>query len=91
MTFRSRRRWASHWLVGTDLVAKAPPDGDTLLLNVPPIVQTASLYAKPPCDPQNDLLPVTDLLRSAAQFAAQVRKEHARWGAPTSKAGIQLE
>jgi hypothetical protein len=32
MAFRSRRRWAGHWLVGTDLVVKAPPDGDTMLL-----------------------------------------------------------
>jgi hypothetical protein len=32
MAFQSRRRWAGHWPVGTDLVAKAPPDGDTMLL-----------------------------------------------------------
>jgi hypothetical protein len=32
MAFQSRRRGAGHWPVGTDLVAKAPPDGDTMLL-----------------------------------------------------------
>jgi hypothetical protein len=95
MAFQSRRRWAGHWPVGTDLVAKAPPDGDTMLRKVlrkvPRIVQTASLYAKRPCDPLSELLPVTDLVRSAARFAAQVRNEHARWGALIRKAGIELE
>ena len=37
MAFQSRRRWAGHWPVGTDLVAKAPPDGDTMLRKVPRI------------------------------------------------------
>jgi tripartite-type tricarboxylate transporter receptor subunit TctC len=65
-------------IVGTDLVAKAPPDGYTMLLNVPLIVQTASLYAKLPYDPLNDLLPVTDLVRSAVWLAVGTEKVQAR-------------
>lgn len=65
-------------IVGTDLVAKAPPDGYTMLLNVPLIVQTASLYAKLPYDPLNDLLPVTDLVRSAVWLAVGAEKVQAR-------------
>ena len=33
-------------IIATDLVAKSKPDGYTILLNVPLIVQTASLFKK---------------------------------------------
>lgn len=46
-------------IIATDLVAKAPPDGYTVLLNVPLIVQTVSLFNKLPYDPMTDLAPVT--------------------------------
>ncbi len=65
-------------IIGTDLVAKAPPGGHTLLLNVPQIVQTASLYAKLPYDPLNDILPVTDLVTSAVWLAVGTEKVQAR-------------
>lgn len=46
-------------IIATDLVAKSAPDGYTILLNVPLIVQTVSLFSKLPYDPMVDLAPVT--------------------------------
>ena len=46
--------------VGTDIAAKAPPDGHTLLLcSAGPLAINPSLYAKLPYDPARDLAPVT--------------------------------
>ncbi len=47
-------------LIGTDLVAKAPPDGNTLMLGTPsPITVAPFLHKKMPYDPLRDLTPVT--------------------------------
>lgn len=48
-------------IIATDLVAKAPPDGYTLLGNVTLIVQNPSLYEKLPYDPYKDIVPVTQV------------------------------
>lgn len=45
--------------IGADLVAKAPPDGDTLLMMSLPFTANPSLYPKLPFNPQTDLSPVT--------------------------------
>lgn len=46
--------------LGTDLVAKAAPDGHTLLMgNVGPLSISVSLYKKLPYDPLTDLAPVS--------------------------------
>jgi tripartite-type tricarboxylate transporter receptor subunit TctC len=46
--------------IGTDLVARAEPDGYTLLVTPPgPITTNASLYAKLPYDPATAFAPVT--------------------------------
>jgi tripartite-type tricarboxylate transporter receptor subunit TctC len=46
--------------IGTDLVAKAPPDGYTLLgANPGPLTIAPSLYAKLPYDPSRSFAPVT--------------------------------
>jgi len=46
--------------IGTELVAKSPPDGYTLLLgNSGPITVNPVLYKKVPYDPVKDLAPVT--------------------------------
>ena len=47
-------------MIGADIVAKAPPDGYTMLLSSSPeIVMNLSLYPKMAYDPVNDLVPVT--------------------------------
>ncbi|MCY1490312.1 hypothetical protein D9M68_240680 [compost metagenome] len=48
-------------MIGADAVAKAPPDGYTLLLTVSSVVQTPYMYTKPLFDPMRDLVPVTDI------------------------------
>ncbi|HSQ03337.1 MAG TPA: tripartite tricarboxylate transporter substrate-binding protein, partial [Burkholderiales bacterium] len=51
--------------LGTDLVAKAPPDGYTLLIaNAGPITINPSLQKKLPYNPQRDLAPVSLMLSS---------------------------
>jgi tripartite-type tricarboxylate transporter receptor subunit TctC len=52
--------------VGTDFVAKSPPDGYTMLLNVNGIAISPSLYRKLSFDPLNDLVGVTQV--AATQF-----------------------
>ena len=61
-------------VIANDFVAKAAPDGYTLLLNVPLLVQTASLYSKLPYNPLTDLVPVTDLVTSSLWFAVGTAK-----------------
>jgi len=45
--------------IGTDIVAKAPPDGYTLLLASQTNAISATLYAKLPFDPIEDFAPIT--------------------------------
>ena len=45
--------------IGTDVVAKAPPDGYTLLLASQTNAISATLYAKLPFDPIEDFAPIT--------------------------------
>lgn len=50
--------------IGSALVAKAAPDGQTLLItSSSPIVINPHVYKQMPFDPQKDLAPVTNLLR----------------------------
>lgn len=47
-------------LIGTEIVAKSPPDGHTLMLASPsPIVVAPHLHKKLPYDPLKDLAPIT--------------------------------
>ena len=46
-------------VIGTDYVAKSPPDGHTLLLTSTQYTQSPALFAKLPYDPYTDLVPVT--------------------------------
>ena len=47
-------------IIGTDLVAKSPPDGYTIVMgNSAPFVLNPSLYAKLPYDPVRDFAPVS--------------------------------
>lgn len=45
--------------VGTEIVAKAPPDGHTLLLNNSSLVTNVNLYSALPYDFRRDLAPIT--------------------------------
>lgn len=45
--------------VGTDYVAKSPPDGHTILFSSTQYVYAPSTFAKLPYDPLSDLVPVT--------------------------------
>jgi tripartite-type tricarboxylate transporter receptor subunit TctC len=46
-------------VIGTDIVAKSPPDGHTLLLTSTQYTHVVALSAKLPYDPYTDLVPVT--------------------------------
>jgi tripartite-type tricarboxylate transporter receptor subunit TctC len=56
--------------VGTDAVAKAPPDGYTLLLTTNGHAISPSLYRKLPYDPVRDFAPVTQLHASTLILVA---------------------
>ncbi|KWR78864.1 Bug family tripartite tricarboxylate transporter substrate binding protein [Cupriavidus sp. IDO] len=56
-------------MIGSDVVAKAEPDGYTALLTITTLVQAPSLYAKPPFDPVKDFVPVTELGTTSLVFA----------------------
>ena len=48
-------------IIGSDMVAKSPPDGYTLLLTATPFVIGAGLYKKLPYDPLKDFAPVMQI------------------------------
>jgi tripartite-type tricarboxylate transporter receptor subunit TctC len=57
--------------IGTDLVAKAAPDGHTLLVAINgPVAVNKHLYKNMPFDPDKDLTPITNLLRVPLVLAA---------------------
>jgi tripartite-type tricarboxylate transporter receptor subunit TctC len=65
-------------VIATEAVVRAEPDGNTILLNVPLIVQTATLMAKLPYDPLRDLTPVIDIVNSALWMAVNPQRMQAR-------------
>jgi tripartite-type tricarboxylate transporter receptor subunit TctC len=63
-TFIIDNRGGAGGNIGSAMVAKAAPDGYTLLItSSAPIVINPSLYKQMPFDPQKDLAPITNLLR----------------------------
>ena len=80
-------------VIGSDMVAKARPDGYTLLFNIPALVQAPALQPSVPFDPVRDFVPITTFVSApvwlsvsasrlkAADFAAfkeEVQKGPAR-------------
>lgn len=66
--FVVENRAGASGMIGADMVAKAPPDGQTLLVNVSAHVINPSLYAKLPHDPLKDFVPVTSLASTPIQL-----------------------
>lgn len=65
-------------VVATESVVRAEPDGHTILLNVPLIVQTTALMAKLPYDPIRDLTPITDVVTTSLWLAVNPQKVQAK-------------
>ncbi|QHE87405.1 Bug family tripartite tricarboxylate transporter substrate binding protein [Hydrogenophaga sp. BPS33] len=63
--------------IGADLVAKAAPDGNTVLITNQLVVQAPNLISKMPYDPQRDLVPVVELGGAPLIFAVNVTKTNA--------------
>ena len=58
--------------IGTDIVAKAKPDGNTILLTIPLLLQTHHLFKKLPYGPLKDIVPIVDLVKSPLWIAVRV-------------------
>lgn len=64
--------------IGADLVAKAPPDGHTLLVINQLLVQASAFYATLSFDPLKDLIPLTDMFFSPLWLAVNTSKTSAK-------------
>ncbi len=56
--------------IGADAVAKATPDGYTLLFNINGHAIAPAIYKSLPFDPDKDFLPITQLVSTATAFVA---------------------
>ncbi len=54
--------------IGGDMVAKAAPDGLTVLMSIVALVQLPWMTSKIPFDPQEDLVPVIEVARSSSML-----------------------
>ncbi|AOB33713.1 hypothetical protein AKI39_13410 [Bordetella sp. H567] len=57
-------RGGANGIIGTDMVAKAAPDGYTMLMNTGSFTANGVLYKKLPYRPMEDFVPVTQIARS---------------------------
>lgn len=60
-------------LIGTDLVAKAAPDGYTVLITITSLIQAPSIYKNVPFDPLKDFIPLA--LAARVPLALAVRAD----------------
>lgn len=65
-------------IIGTDLVIKAAPDGQTLLFHTLPMVMVPAMYEKPPYDPVKDLVPIIEMISSPLWLAVSTARTTAR-------------
>jgi tripartite-type tricarboxylate transporter receptor subunit TctC len=68
-TFVIENRGGSSGLIGSDVVAKSPPDGYTLLYNITTLVQAPVVLRRFPYDPINDFAYIGRLGTTAITFA----------------------
>ena len=57
-------------ILGTDIVARSPPDGHTLLINSTQFPQQPAMWAKIPYDVLTDITPITRITRSPQAIVA---------------------
>ena len=67
-SFVIENRPAANGIVGTDTVAKAPPDGYTLLIHSSGLVGAPSLQKKLPYDTERDLVAVTNIAANIGTY-----------------------
>lgn len=60
-------------ILGNDIVAKATPDGYTMLLAITAMIQSPSLYRKMPYNVERDFMPVSLVARSSDLFVVPNR------------------
>lgn len=65
-------------IVGSEIVAKAPPDGYTILLNTPNLIMTKFMTRKLPYEPLTDLVPVAEVVRAQLWLAVSTAKTDAK-------------
>lgn len=65
-------------LIGSGEVVRAAPDGQTVLLNVPLLVQAPAMQSKPAFDPVRDLVPVTEIVTSPLWLAVNAQTVSAK-------------
>jgi len=65
-------------IIGTDLVIKAAPDGQTILFHTLPMVMVPAMFDKPPYDPVRDLVPVIEMISSPLWLAVSAARTTAR-------------
>jgi len=59
-------------VIASEIVAKAPPDGYTILMGTASFATTIAIQARVPFDPFNDLTPITQLVASALLIVVNV-------------------
>jgi tripartite-type tricarboxylate transporter receptor subunit TctC len=64
-------RGGASGMIGADIVAKAPHDGYTLLINVSGQLVNPALYVKMPHDPLKDFAPITNLASTPIQLVVR--------------------